>query len=238
MESPDYKIQLENYYGPLDLLLHLIREEELNIRDIPIARITEQYISYLELMKQLDINLAGEFLVMAATLMEIKSRTLIPRDEEEPEEADPRFELVRKLIEYKKYKDLSRNFIRLIDVQSQRYSRPYLEIEKPEAEKEVLVELDLWGLVRTFSQLSKETVLVVSTSILYDDVPLERFIERILERLKKARQILFSELVPDRKDRFNMLKNLLATLELARQKQIEVNQEKDFADIKLRILER
>ncbi|MCK5579389.1 MAG: segregation/condensation protein A [Planctomycetes bacterium] len=234
IENMDSKIQLENFYGPLDLLLYLIKEDELNIYDIPIARVTEQYTSYLEMIKKLDINLAGEFIVMVSTLMEIKSKTLMPRDEEEPEEADPRFELVRKLIEYKKYKDLAQKFRPLITEYSQRRSRPVIHVKRTEnEEEETLVELDLWTLVRAFSRLSSETTLDISTSILYDDVPVEKFIENIIQRLKKVSQLMFSELVGQKADRFNVLKNLLASLELARQQKVELDQAEDFGDIRL-----
>ena len=103
-----YKVKLEVFEGPLDLLLYLIKKEELDIYDIPIAKITDQYLEYLELMKLLDLNIAGEFLVMAATLIHIKSKLLLPPDEvqaEDAEEADPRAELVKRLLEYKKFKE-------------------------------------------------------------------------------------------------------------------------------------
>lgn len=235
MEITDYRFQLENFYGPLDLLLYLVREEELNIYDIPIARITEQYLAYIEMMQKLDINLASEFLVLAATLMEIKSKTLTPREEAaEEEEVDPRFELVRKLIEYKRYKDLSRKLANLMETQSQKHSRPHLELTE-EMQEGPLIELDLWNLVRSFPRLTGETVLDVPVSILYDDVPIERFIENILVRLKEFPEIYFSNLIPDQRDRFNIVKNFLATLELVRQKKIEVNQEGNFGDIKIRL---
>lgn len=235
MEITDYKVQLENFYGPLDLLLYLVREEELNIYDIPIVRITEQYLSYIEIMRKLDINLAGDFLVLASTLMEIKSKMLIPRDEETPEEEDPRFELVKKLIEYKRYKDLSRQLRKLMELQNYKHSRPYFELSD-EPEEEPMIELDLWNLVNSFARLSRETVLDVPVSIIYDNVPIERFIENILNRLKQSPEIHFSSLISNPRDRFNIIKNFLATLELARQKKVELDQEKDFADIRIRLL--
>lgn len=236
METTDYKVQLENFYGPLDLLLYLVKEDELNIYDIPLARVTEQYVTYVEMMKQLDINLAGEFLVMAATLIEIKAKTLVPREGTEPEEEDPRFQLVRKLIEYKKYKDISKRLSDLIQRQALTHSRPLLEIE-PEAKspEEILLELDLWGLVKTFARLSQETTLEVPTSIIYDDVPMEEFIQAILERLTARQKIVFSDLIQNKQDRFNVIKNFLAALELVRQKKITVEQSKDFGKITLRL---
>lgn len=232
----DYKVQLENFYGPFDLLLYLIKEEELNIYDIPIARITGQYLLYIESMKQLNIDLASEFLVVAATLMEIKSKTLLPRSEDEPEENDPRFELVRKLIEYKKYKDLSKSLASLINNQAQTFNRPFVELEiLPEDKTDVLKKLDAWELVKTFARLNKETILAVPISIIYDDVPLEHFIKNILERLQTRPEMAFSELTPDPNDRLNLLKNFLAILELAKQNRLSLNQEKDFGEITLKM---
>jgi segregation and condensation protein A len=109
MEAP-YQVKLDAFEGPLDLLLHLIKKEELDIYDIPIARVTRQYLEYLEMMRMLDLDVAGEFIVMASDLMRIKARMLLPKPEEqEEEEADPRAELVRRLLEYKKYKEVARD---------------------------------------------------------------------------------------------------------------------------------
>ena len=130
----DYRVDLDIYNGPLDLLLYLIRKEEVEITEIPVVRITEQYIAYMDLLQSLDINVAGEFLVMAATLMEIKSRMILPRpemeiddDAYEPEE-DPRLELVQQLLEYKRFRDAADDLTSLGDEQSRRYSRPAAQI--------------------------------------------------------------------------------------------------------------
>jgi len=234
----DYKVQLENFYGPFDLLLHLVKEDELNIYDIPIARITEQYITYIDAIKQLNINLASEFLVMAATLMEIKSRTLLPRIEDEPEEDDPRFELVKKLIEYKKYKDLSKTLSTLIENHAKTHSRPFIKTaeDKEDKKEEPLLELDLWGLVKNYSRISKEIVLDVPISIIYDDVPLEHFINKVMERLQTKESFTFTELTSEYKDKLSFLKNFLAILELAKDKKISLDQEKDFSEITIKRL--
>jgi len=250
MDIINYKIQLENFYGPLDLLLHLIRENELDPLRIPIAKVTDQYLTYLEMMHKLDINLAGEFLVMASTLMEIKSRTLVPiyADEEEAEEeADPKFELIRRLLEYKRYKDLSVKLRQMMELQSKTFTRPVYRdtpIEKTAdgatdqespKEEDPQVELDMWQLVKSFAKLSKEIVLDTLTSILYDDIPIEKVIEGILQELEKKGEVSFRSLLAQKPDRINLVRNFLATLELARRKSIEVVQENDFEDIKIRI---
>jgi len=249
MDFINYKIQLENFYGPLDLLLHLVRESELDPLRIPISKVTDQYLTYLEMMQKLDINLAGEFLVMASTLMEIKSRTLVPiyTDEEETEEeADPKFELIKRLLEYKRYKDLSIKLRVLMEFQAKTFTRPpyrmsTVPFEQPNAEKikeqneeGPQVELDMWQLVKSFAKLSKEIVLDTPTSILYDDIPIERVIEGILQELEKKGEVSFRGMLALNPNKLHMVRNFLATLELARRKSIEVVQENDFDDIKIR----
>ncbi|MFH1231425.1 MAG: segregation/condensation protein A [Planctomycetota bacterium] len=268
MEITDYKIQLENFYGPLDLLLHLIKENELDIYNIPITRVTAQYLNYMEMMSKLDINLAGEFLLMASTLMEIKARMLVPAYEEEEEieePEDPRFELVRRLLEYKKYKDIAVRLRGLMDIQSKTFPRPYLSLDNKSIEneeiQEIEIELESWQLVKTYARLTKEIVLDISTSILYDDIPIERIIEGIMGQLKRKGEVFFRDLiaipvsvpmniginrdanstatlgpVSKRKERLNVVRNFLATLELVRRQSIDVYQEKDFADIKLKLI--
>ncbi|MFA5794402.1 MAG: segregation/condensation protein A [Candidatus Brocadiia bacterium] len=246
MEILDHKITLSNFYGPMDLLLYLIREDELNIYDIPISRVTEQYLNYLALMEKLNIEIAGEFLVMASTLMEVKARLLVPPPEEdlEEEEADPRFELIRRLLEYKKFKDLSARLRECMAIASRTSCRPYFDLaqltpdaEKESAEEKPVVELDLWNLARTFSRISQEIILDVPSSIIYDDIPIEKFMGMIIERLKQKGEMSFLDLLanqPEQK-RFYTLKNLIASLELVRLQQIDMEQERDFGDIKLRL---
>ena len=259
MDFINYKIQLENFYGPLDLLLHLVRESELDPLRIPISKVTDQYLTYLEMMQKLDINLAGEFLVMASTLMEIKSRTLVPiyADEEEAEEeADPKFELIRRLLEYKRYKDLSVKLRALMEFQSKTFTRPRLDRieelkdeiteEQTTKEEEPQVELDMWQLVKSFAKLSKDIALDTPSFILYDDTPIEKVIEAILQELEKKGEVSFRGLLAQdmdgakdatalRRHKMNMVRNFLATLELARRKSIEIIQENDFEDIKIRL---
>ncbi|MBI3270915.1 MAG: segregation/condensation protein A [Planctomycetes bacterium] len=244
----EYKLQIENFYGPLDLLLHLVREEEVPILEIPIARIAEQYIGYLELMRKLDINLAGEFLVMAATLMVIKARTLVPAEAlEEEEEDDPRLELVRRLLEYKRFKDRARELARLYDDQSRRCPRPYL----PEPEKEAPAEgseaggaeesppapLEIWDLVRNYAKITKETNLAVPTEILFDVIPIEEIMAQLLRFLEERKTVLFSEVLGENPKRAKVVGNFLALLELTKQQQIATEQERDFSDIRIRRLE-
>jgi len=153
----DYRVDLDIFAGPLDLLLYLVRKEEVDIYDIPIAKITDQYVRYIELIKSLDIDLAGDFLVMAATLMQIKSAMLLPKAEPEQYQdgdlTDPRTELVRQLLEYKKFKDAANLLNAAASEQRERYPRPGTLVErlKPDAEPELDIEqVSVWDLLEAF----------------------------------------------------------------------------------------
>lgn len=153
----DYRVNLDIFAGPLDLLLYLVRKEEVDIYDIPIARITDQYISYIEMLKSLDIDLAAEFMVMAATLMEIKSAMLLPKAEPEQvaseDFSDPRAELVRQLLEYKKFKDAANLLDAAADRQQERFARPDSLISQlsPDTEVEIDIEqVSVWDLLEAF----------------------------------------------------------------------------------------
>jgi len=162
----DYRVNLDIFAGPLDLLLYLVRKEEVDIYDIPIAKITDQYIGYIEMLKQLDIDLAGDFLVMAATLMQIKSAMLLPKAEPDQFQgddlADPRAELIRQLLEYKKFKDAANLLNAAADEQKERFPRPSTIIERlmPDAEPAIDIEqVSVWDLLcrlrgRWFSNVS------------------------------------------------------------------------------------
>ena len=142
----DYRVNLDIFAGPLDLLLYLVRKEEVDIYDIPLAKITDQYLQYAEMLKQFDIDLAGDFLVMAATLMEIKSAMLLPRVEPEDmaaeEAGDPRAELIRQLLEYKKFKDAANLLDAAAATQKQRHGRPTSLVEKLEPDAEPELDMD------------------------------------------------------------------------------------------------
>lgn len=229
----DYKVRLETYYGPLDLLLHLIKEQELDILNIPISRVAEQYVKYLDMMEKLDINVAGEFLVMATTLMEIKSRTLAPRsvEEEEEDDGDPRLELIQQLLQYKRYKDLAREFARLTDSREKMFGRPRMKMEVPPEEEEF--DVSAFDLAATWAKMSKVTRIDGLEKILYDDVPIERVIEAMYEALKAKGETTFREMVPDRSNPYKTVSHFLATLELAKQQKVTLEQTADFEDIRI-----
>ncbi|MFC2149854.1 segregation and condensation protein A, partial [Candidatus Auribacterota bacterium] len=153
-----YKVALEVFEGPLDLLLYLIKKEELDIYDIPIEKITNQYLEYMELLKMLDIDIAGEFLLMAATLMYIKSRMLLPDDERKPiddEDDDPRFELVKQLIEYKKFKEVAGQLREREEEQSNLYARVTGREGLPKEEKKL--DVNIFDLISAFSHVLNRT---------------------------------------------------------------------------------
>src|SRR5215813_5619180 len=181
----EYNVQLETFRGPLDLLLFLVKRHEVDIRDIPIARVAEQFLEYLTVIQQIDVEWAGEFLVMAATLMEIKSRMLLPRAEEiEAEEDDPRLELVKQLIEYKKYKEAAA----LLEEQAERQLTrlPRVPVDLPrqlDPAQQPIQRVELWDLVSAFGRLMRETNALLPRQIVMDETPIHVHMERILEML-------------------------------------------------------
>ena len=196
-----YRINLEIFAGPLDLLLYLVRREEVDIYDIPIAGITEQYIRYIEMLKELDIDLAGDFLVMAATLMQIKSAMLLPKADlgqlESDDLADPRSELIRQLLEYKKFKDAANLLSDVAEDAKHRFSRPATIVEQlnPDAEPAVDIEqVSVWDLLDAFDSIMKATTLTVDISHISDDTPIDLYQIEILHRLQSEGAMKFERI--------------------------------------------
>lgn len=224
-----HKVKLENYCGPLDLLLHLVREGEMEIIHIQIAEVALQYCAYLQALDGLNLEIGGEFLVMASTLMEMKAMTLVPRDEASEEEADPRLELIQKLLEYKKFKDLARGFGALAERQSLRFQRGRFEEVAPREEPEIV--LDSWKLCVAYAAVLKETLLETAGSIVLDEVPIEEIMEAILTQIKQGQTRRFGELLAGVADPRGRIGHFLALLELAKQGILQVRQEKNFSEI-------
>ncbi len=234
----EYKIDLDIYNGPLDLLLYLIRREEVDIYDIPIAKITNQYLAYLDELQKVDIGLAGDFLVMAATLMYIKSQTLLPRTEiVDSEEEDPRLELVKQLIEYKKYKETATTMVKRAEERSKKFSRPKERLvneEELEVEQMYLLEeIDIWKLAQLFSNYMKQTLGDVSTTIIYDNIPVQTYMDNVINRLFDTFTITFKELFFDTKSKADVIGFFLALLELVRLRKIRLEQHEDFGEIQI-----
>jgi len=239
-----YRVKLDVYDGPMDLLLYLIRRDEVDIYDIPIARITGQYLEHVEALKAIDVDYASEFLVMAATLMEIKSRMLLPRPETaagagEEDLEDPRMALVKELIEYKKFRDAARTLEAKADEHSRRFGRPKLRlVGAPDGGEEVeLEEVGIWELVGAFGRLMRETLSSVPRTIVYDDTPIHDLITELHERLLANRELRFRTLFEDVGDRGRIIGLFLAVLELARLRRLLIFQSRDRGDILLRIRE-
>lgn len=231
-----YKVKLEIFEGPLDLLLYLIKKEELNIRDIPIAKITGQYLQYLDLMRMLDLNIAGEFLVMAATLMHIKSKLLLPPEETpaEEEEEDPRAELVRKLLEYKRFKEAAGRLQDMETRQKEIFSRPSSkELIDDSAEDDLYFEANIFDLLTAFSKVLKEVPKQAFYEVVKDEVTVSEKIHEIFHLLVKRSVIYFLELFNKAKSRLEIVATFLALLELIRMKEVLVRQDKVFGDIKI-----
>jgi segregation and condensation protein A len=231
----EYKVQLEVFEGPLDLLLYLIKKDELDIYDIPIERITTQYMQYMDLMRMLDLNIAGEFIVMAATLMMIKSRMLLPPEEraalEEEEEDDPRWDLVRQLVEYKKFKDAAIHLEGLEERQSDVFGRGSDAATLGPAGDVSLHDVSIFDLISAFNDVLKKVKTEELKEIFGERYTVAEKIDAIMNMIKTQDRISFSSLFINIGSRHEIVCTFLAVLELIRLKQIVAQQEKSFGDI-------
>ncbi|MGD2174404.1 MAG: segregation/condensation protein A [Candidatus Brocadiaceae bacterium] len=230
----DFRAELEVFSGPLDLLLHLIKQEEVDIFEVAVSRITDRYLAALRTIQFFDVNVAGEFLVVAATLMEIKSKTLLPpgEDEEEDEE-DPGVELVRRLLQYKEFKEAAGELEESARRRSTRYSRPRAPVDdQDDPEPEGLVEdLAAWDLAAAFAEVLEQTRLEPPTRILRQDIPVGAYVEEMLRHLRASGgQAAFMDLFRRDQSRERIVGVFLALLELIRRKAILVAQGGDSAE--------
>jgi segregation and condensation protein A len=236
-----YKVRLELFEGPLDLLLYLVKRDHLNIYDIPIAQVTEQYLQYLNLMQLLDLNIAGEFLVMAATLLQIKSKMLLPAEEnQQPEEQeDPRAELVRKLLEYEKFKEIAQELREREEKQQDVFKRPKAltkdEVPLPEGgeEKAVYFEASIFDLINAFTQALKDVPRELFYEVVKDEFTIEEKIHQILHMLLVYPSVTLSELFTKAKNKIEIVVTFLAILELTRLKEIIPRQKEVFGEIEI-----
>ena len=239
----DYRVEIDVYNGPMDLLLYLIKRDELDITDIPIARITDSYVHYVNMLKEmssdggLDINVAGDFLVMAATLMEIKSAMLLPKPPAQPGDegqtsavqdlTDPRYELVQQLLEYKRVKDTAAILERQQHAHENRFPRypAKLEGQSDEPPPVDLEEVQVWDLLDAFSKLMRELgVRKRLHEVVYDDTPIDLHAADIEDRLMREGRLTLRALIVGRKSRSEMIGVFLALLELIREKKVLVHQ--------------
>jgi len=233
-----YEIKLDIFEGPLDLLLYLIRKNEIDIYNIPIALITEQYLEYLDMMRSLNLDLAGEYLVLAATLIHIKSRLLLPpaEDEEGGEEGqDPRAELVRQLLEYQAFKEaaIALEARTLLDRDVFSRGAPAEVSATVEEEEEATIEVGIFELVQAFraiiAGLDKSDDLVIDT----ERMSLTDRINEIMEQLSEKKHLTFTELLGERTDRKGIVYTFLAILELMKLRIIKAYQSGPFGVIRL-----
>ena len=232
----DYPVHLQNFEGPLDLLLHLIRKHEVSIYDIPIALVTQQYLDYLGLMQELNLDVVGEFLVMAATLIHIKSKMLLPRHDptqDDPEE-DPREALVRRLIEHQRFKAAAELLHEREIQRSAQWHRPDDRVaevvgEAPEPE----IEVDLFSLMAAFRQVLERAKQRPRVILPPEQMPIETRIEQLLARLSTTEACGFDELFADVQTRSGMVVTFLALLEMIRLKLVRVFQQLTFGPIRV-----
>lgn len=225
-----FPVKLEVFEGPLDLLLFLLRKNEIDIYDIPIALITRQYLEYIELMKELDLDLASEFILMAATLIRIKVKMLLPRDEIEEEE-DPREELVSALLEYKKYKEAALSLRRKEEEEQVFFPRSDFSFVDKDENLEPLKEADLFDLLVAFKKVLDNQPRESFHSIEFQKVDLEQRIQYILDYLTDKEKVSFEELFQDNPVRLVLVVTFMAILELIRLHEIRVMQRKHFSRI-------
>jgi len=228
-----YKIKLDVFEGPLDLLLYLIKKNEMNITDISISKILEQYLEYIELMKFLDLNVAGEFIVIAATLMHIKSKMLLPPEsnpeEELLDEPDPRAELVRKLMEYKRFKEAA-SMLRQKEGERQDH---FVRIPQEDAPQESYFEANLFDLISAFTKVLKDVPKELFLEVIKDEVTVEKKIHDLLHMLVDNSKISIFSLFKEAKTKVEMIAIFLAILELIRLKEVVILQKEIFGEIEV-----
>jgi segregation and condensation protein A len=237
-DTSGYSVKLDIFEGPLDLLLHLIKKHEINIHDIPIALITRQYIEYLEIMQTLNLSIAGDFLVMAATLVHIKSKTLLPPEEKssEEEEADPREELVSRLLEYKKFKEASAYLEERESVWTEIYRRPPVPENESYNEELIFTDLNLFDLVGAFQQIIERIPEKKWLEVTPESLSVTDRIGELLALLEGKEGLLFDELFDREMTRGRVVVTFLALLELCRLRLVNLSQSEEYGAIRVRKL--
>jgi segregation and condensation protein A len=234
-------VKLEIFEGPLDLLLHLIRKNEIDIYDIPIAVITQQYLQHLEMMKSLNLDVVGEFLLMAATLLHIKSKMLLPPSEEEPLEEgeeesgeDPRAELVRRLLEYQRFKEAAQDLSQEPFLDRDVFARKFFELNLLEGAEEFLIgEATLFDLLEAMKQVLQGIPPEEFQEISLDQMNIKEKILQIMDRLWEKESLTFTELFTPATPRQEILLTFLSLLELLRLRMIKIHQSGSFGPIRI-----
>ena len=227
-----YTVALDAFHGPLDLLLYLVRRSEVDVLDIPVAAVTDQFLDYLRVMRELDLEVAGDFLVMAATLMEIKSRALLPADAVNPADSDkpdPRAELVKQLIEYRRFKEAATALEERAGLQGARVPRHEPPDATPAAGP-VVKPVELWDLVSAFARLVRETEAAGGT-VAVDDTPQHVYESQIRERVAAEGRVRFRDAFPPPHYKARLIGIFLAILELIRHHGLGLDQPDPAGDI-------
>ncbi len=226
-----YRVKLEMFEGPLDLLLYLIKKDEIEIADIPIARITEQYLEYLSLMRELDISIAGDFLVLASTLIYIKSKMLLPPtpkvEGQEDLEEDPRAELIERLLEYQKFKSAAQMLHSRGEIEAASYTRGQLETDKSNPE----VSATVFDLLRVFREILKRAETQAEMQIQREEVTMAEKLAQINTRLESGEEINVRELFEQSRSKRELILTFLAFLELVKEFKIHLTQRELFGEI-------
>lgn len=228
--ADDYRVKLEIFEGPIDLLLYLIRKNHFDIFDIPIANITEQYLEYLNVMKTLNLDVAGEFLMMSASLMEIKSKMLLSTDEEKSvEEQDPRNELVQRLLEYQRYKAAADDLEKKSHLGWHTFKRQAPPDELSESEE--IIETSIFELIDAFKKVLEKYPSEVVQEITRDRITVAQKINELIERLKNVEVLQFNELFKENTELSEIIATFIALLELIRLKLLKIIQPQQFGTI-------
>ena len=230
----DYQVKLQIFEGPLDLLLHLIRKNEVDIFDIPIATITEQYLEYLDMMTALNISLAGDFLLMASTLVHIKSKMLLPAREDEDDQEDPRAEITRPLLEYLKFKEIAGELSERDLLARDVFVRPLLPDLKSEIlSEEPLMEVSLFQLMDAFKKVVEERIPGAQLRLEIEQYSLKEKTSYVMDRLKVQGSLRFSDLFQNDRTIGELIITFLAILELAQTGLIRIFQPEPYKEIKI-----
>jgi segregation and condensation protein A len=243
-DGQDYRIQLDIYNGPLDLLLYLVYKSEVDIFNIPIADVLEQYLAYVDVIKEIDIEIAGDFMVLASRLMNIKSKLLMPRPDAEPDEEeiiDPRAELVKELLEFKDAKERAYALEQKRLERERMYERvppPDESGTKEQPAEELEEEANVWDLLLAFHKITKDFMPDMPRRIVYDDTPIAVYVERMVERLAGAdgHRLPFSSLFEGLSERVHIIGVFLAVLDGAKQGALRARQMQESGEIYLELV--
>ncbi len=229
-----FRVDLDTFRGPLDLLLYLVRKHEVEVVDIPIAQITTQFLDYLAVLEQLDVNAVGDFLEVASTLIEIKSRLVLPHGYEDEEELDDaRHYLVERLLEYKRFKDAASILEERGRAWQERF--PRLSNDLPPRERDLadepIHELELWDLVSAFGRVMRESQAGQAPNIVYDETPIQVYMQRIHAQLRDRPRLAFSELFQQGMHKSTLIGMFLALLELVKHHGVRAEQDEPHGEL-------